>query len=95
MRNRTIKAGKINFSFSVKKAEMLKQAIEHKEKKGYFIWICTHGSVDRIVGYHFRRGWIADYCYLAAMTRVELAPHRVIAGHLNHLTSWLNINMQS
>ena len=63
MRNRTIKAGKINFSFSVKKAKMLKQAIEHKHKKGYFIWIGSHGSVDRIVGYHFRRGWIADYCY--------------------------------
>lgn len=63
MRNRRIKAGKINFSFSLRKAKLLNQAIESKLNKGYFIWIGFDGSVDRIVGYHFRRGWIADYCY--------------------------------
>ncbi len=31
--------------------------------QGVFLWIGSHNSVDRIVGYHFKRGWIADYCY--------------------------------
>lgn len=37
--------------------------MRHKPE-GIFLWIGSGNSVDRIVGYHFERGWIADYAYM-------------------------------
>jgi len=54
---------KFTIALSEKQAKKKKVAIDNFERKGLFIWICTCGSVDRIVGKHKKRGWIADYCY--------------------------------
>lgn len=54
---------KIRLVWTLNKAKKQKVAIDSEEIKGYFIWICSCGIVMRIVGYHFRRGFIADICY--------------------------------
>ena len=55
---------KISFTFTINQAKKQKVAITDKFTSGYFIWIGSHNTVDRIVGYHFGRGFIADYCYM-------------------------------
>lgn len=55
--------GKLYFTWTLKQAEKQNVNIETKYVKGIFLWIGTHNSVDRIVGYHLKRGFIADYCY--------------------------------
>jgi hypothetical protein len=54
---------KIRIVWTLKHIEKQKIAVGTKEIKGYFLWLCTAGVVDRIVGYHNTRGWIADICY--------------------------------
>jgi hypothetical protein len=54
---------KIRLVWTLKQAEKQKVSIDNKEIKGYFLWLCDCGVVDRIVGYHFKRGFIADICY--------------------------------
>lgn len=55
---------KIFFTFTFNQLKKQKVNIERKYPCGYFMWIGSHGTVDRIVGYHFGRGFIADYCYM-------------------------------
>ncbi len=55
---------KLGFTFTKSQAKKQKVAISNDYAVGYFIWIGSHNAVDRIVGYHFGRGFIADYCYM-------------------------------
>ena len=55
--------GTFKISLSLKQAKRQKQAISSEDVKGYFLWIGTCGTVDWILGYHKKRGWIADKVY--------------------------------
>ena len=55
--------GKLYFTWTLKQAQKQNVSIEKKVVKGIFLWIGSHNGVDRIVGYHLNRGFIADYCY--------------------------------
>ena len=54
---------KLIIALTNKSVKRKKVAIQSTEKMGLFIWISTLGSVDRIIGYHKKRGWINDKCY--------------------------------
>ena len=54
---------KLILALTDKSIENNKVAIASKEKKGWFMWLSTCGVVDRIVGYHNKRGFISDICY--------------------------------
>ena len=58
-----LKMKKIKLVWTLKQAEKQNVSIDKREVKGYFIWLCSCGVVDRIVGYHFKRGFISDICY--------------------------------
>lgn len=53
----------LRIAWTLKQVRKKKISIDNENVKGYFIWIGSCGVVDRIVGYHFKRGWIADTCY--------------------------------
>ena len=50
-------------AWTLKQVKKKSIKIDSKKVKGYFIWIGSCGAVDRIVGYHKKRGFIADMCY--------------------------------
>jgi len=54
---------KIRIAMTLKSAKKQKINIGSEEPKGIFIWIVSCGIVDRIVGHHKKRGFIADVCY--------------------------------
>jgi hypothetical protein len=54
---------KITWTFSqVVKHRLAVQSMGLKPM-GVFLWLGSGNTIDRVVGYHFKRGWIADYCY--------------------------------
>lgn len=54
---------KIRIALTLESVKKQKIAIDSKKKKGLFLWIGGYGVILRIIGYHYRRGFIADYCY--------------------------------
>lgn len=54
---------KIKISLTKKQAIKQRQKCDTTEYKGLFIWIGSGNVVDKIVGYHKKRGFIADKCY--------------------------------
>jgi len=54
---------KIKFTLSLKQAKKQGVSLDSNEPKGLFLKIGSGNIVDRIVGYHKNRGFIADYAY--------------------------------
>lgn len=54
---------RIRISLTLKQAAKQFQNIGSAEPKGIFIHTGSFDVVDRIVGYHKKRGFVADYCY--------------------------------
>lgn len=54
---------KISFTLTPQQATRQRVKVRNFEPKGLFLWIGSHNTVDRIVGYHKKHGFIADYCY--------------------------------
>ncbi len=58
-----MKKKKIVISLSLKACKQQRVNIADEHVKGLFLWIGSGNVVDRIVGFHKKRGFIADYCY--------------------------------
>lgn len=55
--------GKFHISLKLTTAKRHRQKISSDEAKGVFLWIGSANVVDWIIGYHYRRGWMADNVY--------------------------------
>ena len=55
--------GKFYISLRLKTAKKQKVRLESNEIKGLFLWIGGENVVEWVVGYSFKRGFVADKAY--------------------------------
>lgn len=54
---------KVSATLNLKQIKKHKLKVSDSTPRGLFLWIGSDNVVDRIVGYHNQKGFIADYAY--------------------------------